>query len=249
MPADSRVLIGLTTEVLDTPWYEGRRRYQLFTDYSACLREAGAIPVLIPGDTPAADLPRILDGLDGVLTTGGDDADLRAFGGPAPTPECKPVPLEQQGMNLGLTCLVLERDMPLLAVCFGMQMMGLTQDAGFDQHIATHADHGKGIKHAVRLESDSKMAEIIGSTEFSVPSFHHQALTDTGKPEGALVPGGMRAVGWAPDGTLEAIEVPTATFALGVQWHPERAPDSDASRALFSRFVAAAVAYRSLQTA
>ena len=66
MPADSRVLIGLTTEVLDAPWYEGRRRYQLFVDYSLCLREAGAIPVLIPGDTLPDDVPRILDGLDGV---------------------------------------------------------------------------------------------------------------------------------------------------------------------------------------
>lgn len=249
MQADSRVLIGLTTEVLDAPWYEGRRRYQLFTDYSACLRAAGAIPVLIPGDTPEADLPRILDGLDGVLTTGGDDADLRAFGGPAPTPECKPVPLEQQSMNLALTRLVLERDMPLFAVCFGMQMMGLTQAAGFDQHIAVHADHGKGIEHPVRLEADSRMAEVIGATEFPVPSFHHQALTDAGQPSDPTLPGGLRAVGWAPDGTLEAIEAPNATFALGVQWHPERAPDSDASRALFSRFVAAAAAYRSLQTA
>lgn len=249
MPADSRVLIGLTTEVLDSPWYEGRRRYQLFTDYSACLREVGAIPVLIPGDTPEADLPAILDGLDGVLTTGGDDADLRALGGPAPTPECKPVPLEQQSMNLALTRLVLERDMPLFAVCFGMQMMGLTHGAEFDQHMELHADHGKGIEHPVRLEADSKMAEVVGATEFSVPSFHHQALLDAGSTQNAPLPGGMRAVGWAPDGTLEAVEISTARFALGVQWHPERAPDSAASRALFSRFVAAAAAYQSLQTA
>ena len=249
MPADSRVLIGLTTEVLDAPWYEGRRRYQLFVDYSLCLREAGAIPVLIPGDTLPEDVPRILDGLDGVLTTGGDDADLRAWGGPAPTPECKPVPLEQQSLNLALTRHVLERDMPLLAVCFGMQMLGLAHEAGFDQHMELHADHTKGIEHPVKLAADSRMAEVIGSTDFAVPSFHHQALKDAGHAQDAPLPGGLRAVGWAPDGTLEAVEVPTARFALGVQWHPERAPASAASRALFSRFVAAAATYRSLQTA
>lgn len=249
MQADSRVVIGLTTEVLDAPWYEGRRRYQLFTDYSACLRELGAIPMLIPGDTLPADLPAILDKLDGVLTTGGDDADLRPLGGPAPTPECKPVPVEQQSMNLELTRLVLERDMPLLAVCFGMQMLGLAFDAGLDQHMDTHADHGKGIEHAVRLEAGSRMAEVIGSERFAVPSFHHQALTDTGQSIGAQGKNGLRAVGWADDGTLEAVEAPKASFALGVQWHPERAPDSAASRALFSRFVAAAATYRSLQLA
>jgi putative glutamine amidotransferase len=249
MQGDSRVVIGLTTEVLDAPWYEGRRRYQLFTDYSACLRAVGAIPLLIPGDTLPEDLPALLDRVDGVLTTGGDDADLRALGGPAPTPECKPVPAEQQELNLALTELVLQRDMPLLAVCFGMQMLGLHYQAGFDQHIAQHADHGGGIVHPVRLEADSRMAEVIGSTEFDVPSFHHQALTDAGSTEGARGPLGLRAVGWAPDGTLEAVEAPEASFALGVQWHPERAPDSAATRALFSRFVAAAANYRSLQTA
>jgi putative glutamine amidotransferase len=249
MQADSRVVIGLTTEVLDAPWYEGRRRYQLFTDYSACLREAGAVLVLIPGDTPPEDLPAILDQLDGVLTTGGDDADLRALGGPAPTPECKPVPPEQQTMNLELTRLVLQRDMPLLAVCFGMQILGLAFEAGFDQHIDVHADHGKGIEHSVRLESDSRLAEVVGRDPFLVPSFHHQALVDAGSKSQRLPGKGLRAVGWAEDGTLEAVEVPTANFALGVQWHPERAPDSPASRALFSRFVAAAATYRSLQTA
>lgn len=249
MQAGSRVVIGLTTEVLDAPWYEGRRRYQLFTDYSVCLREAGAVPVLIPGDTPPEDLPAILDMLDGVLTTGGDDADLRALGGPAPTPECKPVPAEQQTMNLELTRLVLQRDMPLLAVCFGMQMLGLSFGAGFDQHIEVHADHVKGIEHAVRLEPNSRLAEVVGAAPFLVPSFHHQALADAGTDAQQLPGKGLRAVAWAEDGTLEAVEVPAAHFALGVQWHPERAPNSAASRALFSRFVAAAATYRSLQSA
>lgn len=249
MQADSRVVIGLTTEVLDAPWYAGRRRYQLFTDYSACLRAAGAVPILIPGDTPPEDLPAILNTLDGVLTTGGDDADLRALGGPAPTPECKPVPAEQQAMNLELTRLVLQRDMPLLAVCFGMQMLGLAFGADLDQHMELHADHGKGIEHSVRLERDSRLAEVVGTAPFLVPSFHHQALVDAGAKAQQLSGKSLRAVGWASDGTLEAIEAPTASFALGVQWHPERAPDSAASRALFSRFVAAAATYRSLQTA
>jgi len=236
MDADSPVVIGLTTELLDAPWYEGRRRYQLFTDYSDCLRRAGAVPMLIPGDTPVADIPTILDRVDGVLTTGGDDADLRAFGGPAPTAECKPVPSVQQELNLALSSTVLDRDMPLLAVCFGMQMLGLSFQAELEQHMPLHQDHVKGVQHSVQVSSGSKLHEVVAADQFPVPSFHHQALLSAGR--------GLSVSAQAADGTIEAIEARDASFCLGVQWHPERAPDSAASRALFSRFVAAAAAYR-----
>ncbi len=237
MQAASGVVIGLTTEVLAPPWYEGRERYQLFSDYSACLRRADAQLLLIPGDTPVADLPTLLDRLDGVLATGGDDADLRPLGGPPPTADCKPVPASQQVMNLALSRLLLEREMPLLAVCFGMQMLGLSHGSGFEQHLDTHAAHAGGVEHEVRLASGCRLAQWLGSESLRVPSFHHQALTDAGG-------GPLTGTGWAADGTLEALEHPQHPFAVGVQWHPERAPDSPASIALFSRFVAAAKAYR-----
>lgn len=241
MQAEPRTVIALTTEVLDAPWYEGRRRYQLFTDYNRCLRAAGAVPLLIPGDTPPADLPALLERADGVLTTGGDDADLRPLGGPAPTPECKPVPAIQQEMNLALTRHVLDRDMPLLAVCFGMQMLGLAHGADFVQHLPEDPPHTGGARHAVRLDAGSALAGLVGGTEIDVPSFHHQALGSGAD--------GIVVSGRAPDGVIEAIEVPGHRFAVGVQWHPERAPESAPTRALFSRFVAAAAAYRSLQPA
>lgn len=233
----SRIVIGLTTEVLAPPWYQGRERYQLFTDYSHCLRAAGAVPLLIPGDTPAHDLDLLLDRIDGVVATGGDDMDLRRLGGPAPTPECKPVPEAQQQMNLELLQRVLDRDMPLLAVCFGMQILGLLHGSGFVQHLDQHQDHTKGIEHEVQLQPQCRLAQIIGGDRLMVPSFHHQALID-------VPPERLQTTGTAEDGTIEAVEVATRSFAVGVQWHPERDPDSKASRALFSRFVAAADAYR-----
>ena len=98
---DGRPLIGLTVEVLEPPVYEGRRRYQLFTDYlEGCLRDAGGVGILIPGDTPPGDLGPILGALDGILLTGGDDLDLRPLGGPAPLETSKPVPPLQQALNL-----------------------------------------------------------------------------------------------------------------------------------------------------
>jgi putative glutamine amidotransferase len=236
MNTANRVVIGLTTEVLSPPWYDGRRRYQLFTDYSDCLRAAGAIPVLIPGDTTPADLPSILARLDGVLAAGGDDVDLREMDGPAPTAACKPIPAAQQQMNLALIERVIDLDMPLLAVCLGMQVMGLAHGAAYIQHLDAHQAHTSGVRHQVQPTSGSRLAQVLGTDQaFEVPSFHHQALTD---------PCPLPVSARADDGTIEAIELAELDFALGVQWHPERDPDSATSQALFSRFVAAADAYR-----
>ena len=229
-------LIGVTVELLDAPWYEGQRRFQLFTSYMPVIRAAGMIPVLIPGDAPPADVDAILDRLDGVLMTGGDDVDLRPYGGPAPTEECKPVPLEQQTMNLELVRGTLQRDMPLFGVCFGMQMMGLLYEAPFEQQLDNFTAHTKGIEHLVKPCEGSLLAQLVGTKDFLVPSFHHQALIEPGAT--------LKASAWADDGTLEAVELPEKPFALGVQWHPERAPDSLATRALFSGFADAARNYR-----
>lgn len=229
-------VIGLTVELLDTPWYEGQRRFQLFHSYLPCLRATGAIPVLIPGDATETELDCLLDRLDGVLLTGGDDVDLRPLGGPAPTEECKPVPVEQQSMNLHLLRGASTRDMPIFGVCFGMQMMGLLYDAPIRQHLANAAEHTRGVEHEVVASPGTLLADLVGEQPFRVPSYHHQALIEPGDT--------LKATAWADDGTLEAVELPGHSFALGVQWHPERAPDSPATRALFSGFVQAARNYR-----
>ena len=238
--ADGRPVVGVTVELLDAPWYEGRRRFQLFADYLPCLREAGLQPVLLPTDAPVddavAEARALLGRVDALLMTGGDDADLRALGGPAPLPECKPVPPEQQAFNLALVREACARDLPLLGVCFGMQMMGLAHGAPLEQHMERADGHVKGVEHPVRALPATRLASLVGEEDFPVPSFHHQAL---------LAPGdGMVASAWAEDGTLEALERPDLRYALGVQWHPERAPRSAATQALFSGLRAAAQDYR-----
>lgn len=200
------------------------------------LRDAGAIPVLIPGDATAEDVAAILPRLDGVLMTGGDDADLRAFGGPAPLPECKPAPLEQQQMNLSLVRGAIAAGMPVLAICYGMQMLGLAYDAPLIQHLNNSTDHTDGIRHTVTATPGSRLATMLGTEAFEVPSYHHQALESAGNT--------LQATAWSLDGILEGVELEGDAFTIGVQWHPEKAPESEASKRLFSGFVAAASDYR-----
>jgi putative glutamine amidotransferase len=242
--AGGRPVVGVTVELLDAPWYEGRRRFQLFTDYLPCLRAADLQPILLPTDAPVddagAEARAMLDRVDALLMTGGDDADLRALGGPAPLAGCKPVPPEQQAFNLALVREAFARDMPLLGVCFGMQMMGLVHDAPLVQHMEQATGHVKGVEHAVRAVPATRLAALVGEDGFDVPSFHHQALAGPGD--------GLVASAWAEDGTLEAIERPDLRYALGVQWHPERAPESAPTRALFSGLRAAAHDYRRQQS-
>ncbi len=229
-------LIGVTVELLDAPYYEGRRRFQLFTDYLPCLRAAGAVPVLLPTDGPPEEAEAWLEGLDGLLMTGGDDPDLRPFGGPAPDHRCKPVPAEQQQMNLALVRAACRRRMPLLGVCLGMQMMGLVHGAPYCQHLDGADGHLKGALHPVAPAPGSLLARLLGPAPVEVASFHHQALAGPGD--------GLRVTGTSPDGIVEAVEIDGQDFALGVQWHPERRPDSAATKALFSGFAAAAGSYR-----
>lgn len=229
--------VALSVELLEPPLYEGRRRYQLFPEYVACLRAAGADALLIPADAPPAEALRLLARCDALLLTGGDDPDLRGLGGPAPLSACKPVPRAQQEQVLALAREALRRDQPLLGICLGHQMLGLAHGAPFVQDLAAEQApmHRGGTIHRVRVDGRSRLAGLIGATELEAPSFHHQALGGPGD--------GPVAVAWAPDGVLEAVEVPERRFALGVQWHPERAPGSAPSRALFAGFCAAARDY------
>ncbi|MCH2112888.1 MAG: gamma-glutamyl-gamma-aminobutyrate hydrolase family protein, partial [Planctomycetes bacterium] len=126
--------------------------------------------------------------------------------------------------------------MPLFGVGLGMQMMGLAFNAPFIQDLDLAQDHVKGARHLITAEPGTHLATVIGRQAVEVASFHHQGLASPGEE--------LTAAAFADDGTLEAVELPDADWALGVQWHPEKIPDSPTTRALFSSFVEAARAYR-----
>jgi putative glutamine amidotransferase len=189
--------------------------------YSLAVGRAGAIPLLLPPDDGAAQAPdELLDRIDALLLTGGADIDPASFGA-TPHPETGPTWPERDRFELALTHRALERDMPVLAICRGMQLLNVALGGTLIQHLPDVTGderhrHSPGTfsDHDVRLEPGSLAAHAVGAERTSVKSHHHQGLGELGE--------GARATGWSePDRLVEAIEVPDRRFALGVLWHAE----------------------------
>ena len=209
-------------------------------DYVESVRRAGAEPlVLSNSDDPAA----VLDKVDGLLLTGGLDVDPALYGeAPHPTTETAP---ERDTFEMPLTREAVKRDIPLLAICRGVQVLNVAEGGTLVQDIpssvTTELNHSIDVPkdhhaHAVTVTAGTALAEALGRTTSantrSVNSRHHQAV-------GAVAPSFVVSA-VSPDGVIEAIERPGATFCLGVQWHPENFWKTGEFAGLFSAFVAAA---------
>jgi putative glutamine amidotransferase len=185
-----------------------------------------AIPVLDPGLADAA-----LDAVDGLVLSGGGDVDPRRYG-QLPVPEIYGVDERRDEWELSLVRAALGRGVPVLAVCRGAQVLNvafggtLVQDLASitdDEHRAT--DLRDRVVHPVDIEPFSKLAEVVGAGRIGANTLHHQAVCEVGS--------GLRAVAWAHDGTIEAIESDDARSVLGVQWHPELLVHRTPHRRLF----------------
>jgi putative glutamine amidotransferase len=195
--------------------------------YLRTLDAAGALPVVLP--PVIADVEALLDRLDGVVLSGGPDLDPAAYGARDRHPQLGPTAPALDAFELALARAALERGMPILAVCRGAQALNVACGGTLHQHIAGHRQTAPAGEptHDVELSAGSRVARIAGARTLAVNSFHHQAVDRLGE--------GLRIVGTAPDGTVEAIEGPG--FVLGVQWHAETLP---AHLPLFAALVAAA---------
>jgi putative glutamine amidotransferase len=197
--------------------------------YVEMLVAAGATPLAIP---PAAEIDAgILDRLDGLLIAGGGDVEPHRYGR-EPGPAVERVLAERDEVELTLARGALERDMPVLGVCRGHQVLAAACGGALNQDIsaearAIHAPKGPMFgDHEVDLAEGSLLRQVLGP-KVVVKSQHHQAVEE--------LPAGWVAAGRAPDGMVEAIELPTALFAVGVQWHPEWSPDTRLFEALVER--------------
>jgi putative glutamine amidotransferase len=192
--------------------------------YAAVVQRAGANALLLPPDDSVAEHPdELLDRIDGLLLAGGADIDPASYGAVA-DPETRDTWPERDRFELALAHRALERDMPVLGICRGMQLLNVACGGTLDQHVprATGSDSHRAVPgtfgdHDVRLVPGSLAADAAGAVQVGVKSHHHQGVDEVG--ENLAVTG--RAV---DDELVEAIELPDRRFALGVLWHPEEDP-------------------------
>lgn len=180
----------------------------------------------------------VLDGACGLLLPGGGDIDPRWYGR-EPDPRTKNVSHRRDQFELTLLKAALRRDMPVLAICHGMQILNVHLGGTLIQHLpAAPLDHDVDQPratpvHDISIEPSSRLAAILGATTAAVNSHHHQGLDDIAAP--------LKPVAWASDGVLEAVESDRHSWVVGVQWHPEAMAGSDQQqRRLFHSFVRAA---------
>jgi gamma-glutamyl-gamma-aminobutyrate hydrolase PuuD len=228
-------VIGITTYLVPAAWGAWNMEAALVpADYVRAVTAAGGAPVLVP---PGASLPETLDLVDGLVFSGGSDLDPELYDAEA-HPETNGVIRERDDFELELMRAALERDMPMLAICRGSQVLNVALGGDLEQHVpdrvGTHVHkevNGVFADHDVEVVAGTKLASIIGDRH-DVKSHHPQGFGRLGS--------GLREAARAPDGTVEALEDTTRRFALGVLWHPEAGEDM----ALFRSLVAEAAARR-----
>jgi putative glutamine amidotransferase len=233
--AERRPVIGITTYLVPAAWGAWDMEAALVpADYVRAVSAAGGAPVLIP---PGSSLPETLDLVDGLVFSGGSDLDPSLYSADA-HPETSGVIRERDDFELELMRAALERDVPMLAICRGSQVLNVALGGDLEQHVPDRVGTelhrevpGVFSEHDVAVVGGTRLASILGDRH-DVKSHHHQGFGSLGS--------GLREAARAPDGTLEALEDPSRRFTLGVLWHPEAGED----RALFEALVAEAAAYR-----
>ncbi len=245
-------LIGLspTPELLEME-HGTFRRHALSDNYSMAIEAAGGIPVMLPAHY--TDIEAMLDRLDGVVITGGGDIDPSRYG-QEPYKKTEGVDAERDEFEQAIVHAAIERDMPLLGICRGLQMLNvalggtLHQDladlyAGSHEHRqqALKIHHEETFQVATLSPGDSPLRALADSDQIEINSFHHQGIDTLAQPLDIMATTG--------DGLIEAVYHPGMSYCVAVQWHPEMlAPNHKDAAALFRSFIDAAVSFAATRT-
>jgi putative glutamine amidotransferase len=232
-------IVGITTNQSTNA--NGQPTIMLMQAYVNAVIQAGGVPVLIPSLIAEDGWEAVYSRLDGILFSGGGDIALEYSPG-EPHPRIDGVDRARDSVELKLARAAASDGKPFLGICRGCQVLNVALGGTLYTHIPDQLpnalDHSYPgnmrtvLVHEVRLEEGTHTAEIHGEPILNVNSLHHQGLKD-------IAPS-LRVAGLAPDGLVEAIELPEHPFALAVQWHPEWLTDQESARNLFRKFVEAA---------
>jgi gamma-glutamyl-gamma-aminobutyrate hydrolase PuuD len=228
-------VVGITTYLVPASWGAWELDAALVPAmYVSAVADAGGVPLLVP---PGASPAEVLDVVDGLVFSGGSDLDPETYGQDA-HPRTGPIFRERDDFELSLMRVALERDVPMLAICRGSQVLNVALGGDLEQHVPdrvgtdVHKEvNGVFADHDVEVLEGTRLASLIGDRH-DVKSHHHQGFGRLGS--------GLREAARAQDGTVEALEDTTRRFTLGVLWHPEAGEDMT----LFRGLVAEAAEHR-----
>jgi putative glutamine amidotransferase len=236
-----RPLIGITAHRRNSD--EGHKDViSLMHFYVDAVRGNGGLPVIIPLGLNDEELRELYERLDGMVISGGGDMDP-ALAGAEPHPTIYGIDPDRDHDELSLIRWAVKEEKPFLGICRGVQVFNVAMGGTLFGDIASHAPgiplkHDwfpnfprNHIAHPVAITEETRLAQIIGTPFVDVNSLHHQGINQPGT--------GLEVAARAPDGLIEAIELPGHPFALGVQWHPECLQDRPEMQALFSELVKA----------
>ena len=234
-------LIGVTTYLEQAVRGDWDERFGMVPEtYLIAVEEGGGIPIMLPPQPfDEAVVERVLDAVDGLVVSGGADVDPGRYGAER-GPHTDDPRYDRDDWEVELVLAAIERGMPVLAICRGLQILNVALGGSLVQHVPdiSDADHGRApggfARTDVAITGGTLVREVLGAVgdRLSVHCHHHQVID--------RVADGLIVSAHAADGLIEAVELPGRPFVVGVQWHPEQ---DEADRRLFAALVEAAVRF------
>jgi putative glutamine amidotransferase len=229
-------LIGLTTSRMPNP--SGQPAFGTNVPYADSIAKAGGLPVLLSLNLSNDDLDVLLPRLDGILFTGGYDIDPRQYGNQI-HPKVEGIDVDRDRVEMHMVQTIIQVGKPFLGICRGCQVINVALGGTLYEDLPEqfpgaiqHDNHGQPrnfLAHTVKIIPDSQLAQILTSLTTQVNSLHHQGVRK--------LAGVLQVSAIAPDGLIEAFELPAYVFGLAVQWHPEEMQEYEPMRGLFQAFV------------
>jgi len=233
-------IIGITT--YNDLNIQGFPSVILLKAYENAIINAGGVPVLIPSGLPDNAWRELFEKLDGIMFTGGGDISITNYDG-IDHPSIIKVDAERDHLEIMLMNEAIRRDKPFLGICRGLQLLNVCLGGKLYTHISDqktdsikhdyYPDYPRNyLSHKVDIVPRSRLSAIMGSNEHLVNSLHHQGISVLSKD--------LVTTALAPDGLVEALELPDHKFGLAVQWHPEWLTDNRSMQSIFSSFIQSA---------